>query len=63
MGGWQWALGDDQSKGVGLTFISTEEKFKALFKEAGLKIMRTEIQRGMPKELYTVRMWALQPAT
>lgn len=41
--------------------IRTEEKFKALFKEAGLRIVRTELQKGFPKELYAVRIWALQP--
>lgn len=41
--------------------IRTEEKFKALFKEAGLRILRTELQKGFPKELYAVRIWALQP--
>lgn len=44
-----------------LTIYRTEEKFKALFKEAGMKILRTEIQKGFPKELYAVRMWALKP--
>lgn len=39
----------------------TEEKFKTLFKEAGLRIVRTELQKGFPKELYAVRIWALQP--
>ncbi len=39
----------------------TEEKFKALFEEAGLGIIRTEWQRGFPKELFVVRMWALKP--
>lgn len=41
----------------------TEEKFKGLFKEAGLKIVKTELQRGFPRELYPVRTWALQPVT
>ncbi|KFX91639.1 hypothetical protein O988_07665 [Pseudogymnoascus sp. VKM F-3808] len=40
----------------------TEGKFKELFAEAGLKIVRTELQRGFPRELYPVRTWALQPA-
>ena len=44
-----------------LTNVRTEEKFKTLFKEAGMKVIRTEIQRGFPKELYAVRMWALKP--
>ena len=44
-----------------LTRARTEEKFKTLFKEAGLRIVRTELQKGFPKELYAVRIWALQP--
>lgn len=32
-----------------------------IFKDAGLKILRTELQKGFPKELYAVRIWALQP--
>jgi protein N-terminal methyltransferase len=38
-----------------------DEKFKKLFKEAGLKVVATELQRGFPKELFAVRMYALQP--
>ena len=41
--------------------LRTEEKFKDIFKEAGLRIVRTELQKGFPKELYAVRIWALQP--
>jgi protein N-terminal methyltransferase len=39
----------------------SDEKFRKLFKEAGLKIVATEQQRGMPKELYPVRIYALKP--
>lgn len=39
----------------------TEDKFKSIFAKAGLKVKRTELQKGMPKELYPVRIWALQP--
>lgn len=39
----------------------TENKLKKLFIEARMSVVRTEIQRGMPKELYPVRMWALKP--
>ncbi|KAF2654574.1 hypothetical protein K491DRAFT_600645 [Lophiostoma macrostomum CBS 122681] len=38
-----------------------DEKFKKVFKEAGLKIVASELQRGFPKELYAVRTYALQP--
>lgn len=40
----------------------TDNKFRALFEEAGLKIVHTELQRGFPRSLYPVRMYALQPA-
>lgn len=39
----------------------SDEKFRKLFKDAGLKIVATEQQRGMPKELYPVRIYALRP--
>ncbi|KAH7402714.1 alpha-N-methyltransferase NTM1 [Pyrenochaeta sp. MPI-SDFR-AT-0127] len=39
----------------------SDDKFRRLFKEAGLKIVATEQQRGMPKELFPVRIYALKP--
>lgn len=39
----------------------TEANFLKLFEEAGLKVVATELQKGMPKGLYPVRAWALQP--
>ncbi|CAO2657291.1 Nn.00g034170.m01.CDS01 [Neocucurbitaria sp. VM-36] len=39
----------------------SDDKFRRLFKEAGLKIVATEQQRGMPKELFPVRIYALRP--
>ncbi|KAF2032197.1 hypothetical protein EK21DRAFT_61324 [Setomelanomma holmii] len=39
----------------------SDDKFRGLFKDAGLKIVATEQQRGMPKELYPVRIYALKP--
>jgi protein N-terminal methyltransferase len=39
----------------------SDDKFRSLFKEAGLKIVATELQRGMPKELFPVRIYALKP--
>jgi len=40
----------------------TTEKFQSLFKEAGLRVVRTELQRGFPVGLYPVRMYALRPS-
>ena len=39
----------------------TDTKFRQIFEEAGLKIVATEVQRGLPKELFPVRSYALQP--
>lgn len=37
-----------------------DDKFRQLFDQAGLEIVRTEVQRAMPKELFPVRMYALR---
>ncbi|CAR30493.1 N-terminal protein methyltransferase [Lachancea thermotolerans CBS 6340] len=39
----------------------SDDKFKELFQRAGLKLIATERQKGLPKELYPVRMYALKP--
>jgi len=39
----------------------TENKFKEIFGQADMRIMKTEMQKGMPKELCPIRIWALQP--
>ena len=38
----------------------SDGKFRDLFTQAGLKVVAAELQRGMPKELYPVRTYALQ---
>ncbi|KAK7937937.1 uncharacterized protein PG986_014805 [Apiospora aurea] len=38
----------------------TDEKYRALFRKAGLRLVRTELQNGLPKGLYPVRMYALK---
>jgi protein N-terminal methyltransferase len=38
----------------------TDKKFRDIFEKAGMKLKRTEIQNGLPKELYPVRIYALQ---
>lgn len=55
------AQGWDVFDEVDSSVTRTEEKFKEIFEKAGMVVKRTEIQRGMPKELFQVRMWALQP--
>ena len=39
----------------------TDTKFRKLFEEAGLQILKTELQKGFPKGLYPVRFYALRP--
>jgi protein N-terminal methyltransferase len=48
---------DDEDSSV----TRTDEKFRELFKEAGLRVVATELQRGFPKGLFPVRMYALVP--
>lgn len=48
---------DDEDSSV----TRSDEKFRQLFKDARLKLVATELQRGMPKELYPVRIYALKP--
>lgn len=39
----------------------TDEKLRRLFGEAGLRVVGTELQKGFPKDLFPVRIYALQP--
>ncbi|SMN19256.1 similar to Saccharomyces cerevisiae YBR261C TAE1 AdoMet-dependent proline methyltransferase [Maudiozyma saulgeensis] len=39
----------------------SDSKFKELFEKSGLKLIATDRQKGLPKELYPVRMYALKP--
>ena len=48
---------DDEDSSV----TRSDDKFKELFKRAGLKLIATDRQKGLPKELYPVRMYALKP--
>jgi len=36
--------------------------WKALFKEAGLMLVREQVQEGLPVGLYVVKMYALRPS-
>ncbi|KAM0717324.1 hypothetical protein Q7P37_007176 [Cladosporium fusiforme] len=54
-------LGEDVFDEEDSSVTRTDVKFRALFAEAGLKVVATELQRGMPKGLFEVRSYALQP--
>ncbi|KAI1164050.1 alpha-N-methyltransferase NTM1 [Nemania serpens] len=38
-----------------------EATFRDIFEKAGLRIIKTELQHGLPSELFPVRMFALKP--
>lgn len=40
----------------------TDAKFRQLFIEAGFKLIALDVQKGLPKELYPVRMYCLKAA-
>ena len=54
-------LGEDVYDETDSSVTRTDDKFRKLFEDAGLMIVRTELQKGMPKSLYPVRTYALQP--
>ncbi|GKT47905.1 alpha N-terminal protein methyltransferase 1 [Colletotrichum spaethianum] len=52
--------GVDLFDDVDSSVTRVDEKFRALFEQAGLRLIKTELQRGFPKELFPVRMYALK---
>lgn len=54
-------LGEDVFDREDSSVTRTDEKFRKLFSEAGLRVVRTEVQGGMLEGLYPVRSYALQP--
>ncbi|POR37644.1 hypothetical protein TPAR_02157 [Tolypocladium paradoxum] len=52
--------GRDAYDEVDSSVTRQDEKFRQIFEQAGLRIVRTELQRAMPKELFPVRMYALR---
>ncbi|KAK4697431.1 protein N-terminal methyltransferase, partial [Lecanoromycetidae sp. Uapishka_2] len=53
--------GEDVFDETDSSVTRTNEKFKQLFREAGINCVKTELQRGFPKELLPVRFYALKP--
>lgn len=43
-----------------LSVTRTDAKFRQLFEQAGYKLIASDVQKGMPKELYPVRMYCLK---
>lgn len=44
-----------------LSITRTDAKFRQLFEIAGYKLIASDVQKGMPKELFPVRMYCLKP--
>lgn len=39
----------------------SDKKFQEIFQKAGLRLVRMETQKGFPKELFPVKVYALKP--
>ena len=55
------ANGEDMFDQQDSSVTRTDQKFRQLFKEADMRLVKTEVQRGFPKGLYPVRFYALKP--
>lgn len=57
------ADGEDMFDEVDSTVTRTDQKFRSLFQEAGLSLIKTEEQVGLPKslKLFPIRFYALRP--
>ena len=53
--------GDDIFDETDSSVTRADSKFRTLFESAGFKIVGTDLQRGFPRGLFPVRMYALQP--
>ena len=54
------SLGEDVFDETDSSVTRSNESFQKLFKMAGLKLIAVELQKGLPKELFKVRMYALK---
>ncbi|KAH8683155.1 alpha-N-methyltransferase NTM1 [Tricladium varicosporioides] len=52
--------GEDIFDELDSSVTRTDKKFREIFEEANMVIKKTEIQNGLPKELYPVRTYALR---
>jgi len=56
-------FGEDIFDDVDSSVTRSDQKFRDLFKQAGLQVVKAELQTGFPKGLglYPVKMYALRP--
>jgi protein N-terminal methyltransferase len=57
------ANNEDLYDDIDSSVTRTDEKFRALFEKAELRILRTELQKNFPAALFPVRMYALKPTS
>lgn len=55
------AIGEDVFDETDSSVTRSNESFQKIFKEAGYKLIAIQLQKGLPKELFPVRMYALKP--
>lgn len=55
------AYGDDIFDQDDSSVTRSDEKWKKCFADAGLSVIRSELQSGFPRGLYPVKMYALRP--
>jgi protein N-terminal methyltransferase len=53
--------GMDIFDGTDNSVTRSDDKFRQIFEEVGLHVVASELQRGFPKFLFKVRIYALQP--
>lgn len=46
-----------------LSVTRTDQKFRSLFIQAGFKLIASDVQKGLPRELYPVRMYCLKASS
>lgn len=51
---------EDVFDATDLSVTRTDAKFRELFERAGFKLIASDVQKGMPRELYPVRMYCLK---
>ncbi|EPE29740.1 S-adenosyl-L-methionine-dependent methyltransferase [Glarea lozoyensis ATCC 20868] len=55
--------GHDLFDEVDSSVTRTDENLRVIFERAGLKVVQSQLQNGLPKKLFAVRMYALKPKT
>ncbi|KAF8859607.1 hypothetical protein BDZ45DRAFT_742177 [Acephala macrosclerotiorum] len=53
--------GEDRFDELDSSVTRCDQKLRDIFKKAGMRIKKTEIQKGLPGKLYPVRIYALVP--